>query len=180
MRTLSVVLSVLLLAMTARAQESEKVFLDIEAKRRAAIAAKDFTTLATIYAEDFRGIIGSGEIADRAFLFEVFRHDDPTVKFTTDELVVRQFGEAAIVTGRLTATRDEAIFSQQRFSHFFARRKGRWQIVAAEGTPVRAPVMPAGKGLRMDRKKDDAARASAHLFRLHPSSFDTSAPRSAT
>ena len=146
MRALSVVLSIMLMTAGARAQESagnrEKAFLEIEATRRAAIAAKDFATLTTIYAVDFRGIIGNGEIADRAFLFEVFRHDDPTVKFTTDELVVRQFGDAAIVTGRLTSTRDNAIVSQQRFSHFYALRKGHWVIVAAEGTPVRNPMMP--------------------------------------
>ena len=114
----------------------EKTLLDIEAQRRAAIAAKDFATLERIYAEDFRGIIGNGEIADRAFLFNIFRNDDPTLKFTTDELLVRQFGDAAIVTGRLTARRGEEIASQQRFSHFFVKREGRWVIVAAEGTPV--------------------------------------------
>lgn len=149
MRALSFALSLLLMATSARAQESvrdrEKVLLAIEATRRAAIAAKDFSTLATIYADDFRGIIGNGEIADRAFLFEVFRNDDPSLTFTTDELTVRQFGDAAIVTGRLTAMKGEAIAFQQRFSHFFALRSGRWQIVAAEGTPVRAPVVPKSR-----------------------------------
>lgn len=69
--------------------------------------------------------------------FDIFRKDDPALKFETDELLVRELGDSAIVTGRLTATRDGAIASQQRFSHYFVKRDGRRQIVAAQGTPVR-------------------------------------------
>lgn len=129
MRTFSIIFSIVLTA-------NATLLLDIEAKRRAAIAAKDFATLESIYAADFRGIVGNGAIADRAFLFNIFRNDDPTLKFETDELLVREFGDAAIVTGRLTATRDGALASQQRFSHYFVQRDGRWQLVAAQGTPV--------------------------------------------
>ena len=128
--------------MAVEAGAVEKTLLDLETKRRDAIAAKDFATLEMIYAEDFRGIVGNGQIADRAFLFEIFRNDDPALTFTTDELLVRQFGDAAIVTGRLTALRGETIASQQRFSHIFVLREGRWVIVAAQGTPVRNPAMP--------------------------------------
>jgi ketosteroid isomerase-like protein len=130
------VLCFLMMLIAIEAGASEKTLLEIEARRRAAIAAKDFATLEMIYAEDFRAILGNGEIADRAFLFNIFRNDDSTLTFTTDELLVREFGNAAIVTGRLTAMRGETIATQQRFSHFFVRRKGRWVIVAAEGTPV--------------------------------------------
>ena len=130
MRAFTLIFSIVLTA-------NATLLLDIEAKRRAAIAAKDFATLESIYAADFRGIIGSGVVADRAFLFNIFRNDDPTLTFNTDELLVREFGDAAIVTGRLTATRDGAIASQQRFSHYFVKRDGRWQIVGAQGTPVR-------------------------------------------
>lgn len=116
-----------------------KTLLDLEAQRRAAIAAKDFATLSRIYAPEFVTIFGNGENYDRAKLFEVFKGDDPALVFTTDELNVRRFGEAAIVTGRLTARAGEKIVSQQRFTHTYARRGGRWWIVAAEGTPVRNP-----------------------------------------
>ena len=54
----------------------ESTLLAIETQHRAAIAAKDFATLSTIYADDFRAIFGNGEIFDRAALFDVFRADD--------------------------------------------------------------------------------------------------------
>ena len=118
----------------------ESTLLAIETQRRAAIAAKDFATLSTIYAADFRAIFGNGEVFDRAALFDVFRADDGRLTFVTDELAVRRLDAgAAIVSGRLTGRSGDTIATQQRFTHIYVRRDGGWEIVAAEGTPVRNP-----------------------------------------
>ena len=127
----------LLLAFRGYAQTNDAALLELEAKRRDAIAAKDFATLETIYAADFRGIFGTGVAIDRAGLFNVFRGDRAEIAFHTDELTVRRFGETAIVTGRLTGRIKNETVTQQRFSHWYAWRNGRWEMFGAQGTPVR-------------------------------------------
>lgn len=119
------------------ASRLSSVLLDVESRRRAAIAAKDFETLKTIYADDFKAVFGNGAMINRAALFDVFAHDDGSLTFSTDELEVRQFGDAATVIGRLTGRRGSDVVTQQRFTHVYASRNGHWIIVAAEGTPVR-------------------------------------------
>ena len=56
--------------------------------------------------------------------------------FDIDEIVVRSFGDAAVVTGRtLVTTRGAASQTVRlRFTDVFVRRTGRWLIVASQGT----------------------------------------------
>jgi hypothetical protein len=62
--------------------------------------------------------------------------DAPTEAHSVDELSVRPFGDAAVVTGRtivtLGGTSPETI--KLRFTDVFIRREGRWQIVASHAT----------------------------------------------
>jgi ketosteroid isomerase-like protein len=55
---------------------------------------------------------------------------------TSDELSVRVFGDAAVVTGRTIATTGGANPEtvRLRFTDVFIRRGGRWQIVASHAT----------------------------------------------
>jgi acetyl esterase/lipase/ketosteroid isomerase-like protein len=122
---------------TSRDQSLSQTLLNIEQQRRDAIAAKNFAKLEAIYAPDFSAIFGSGVRFDRAALFDIFRNDDATLRFSTDDLQVRDLGEVALVTGRLTGRKGTEIVTQQRFTHIYQRRAGAWEIVAAEGTPVR-------------------------------------------
>jgi Domain of unknown function (DUF4440) len=56
--------------------------------------------------------------------------------FDMDDLVVRPFGNAAVVTGRtLVKTRGATPQTVRlRFTDVFVRRSGRWLIVASQGT----------------------------------------------
>jgi hypothetical protein len=55
---------------------------------------------------------------------------------TSDNLAVRAFGDAAVVTGRTTATTSGAAPQTVvlRFTDVFVRRDGRWQVVASQAT----------------------------------------------
>ena len=56
--------------------------------------------------------------------------------FNVDEIVVRSFGDAAVVTGRTVVTTSGAAPQTVtlRFTDVFVRRSGRWLIVASHGT----------------------------------------------
>lgn len=115
----------------------EQDLIGIESARRQAIKEGDFSALGKIYAEDFTGIVGSGQVINREQLFAVFKQTDPRVAFATDEIKVRVFGETAIFTGRLIGkTSAGEVVSASRFTHFFVRREGRWQCVMGQSTAI--------------------------------------------
>jgi ketosteroid isomerase-like protein len=62
----------------------------------------------------------------------------PLESLASDELSVRSFGDAAVVTGRTRATtageKPETV--TLRFTDVFIRRNGRWQIVASHATRI--------------------------------------------
>lgn len=60
----------------------------------------------------------------------------PKQEVRVDDLVVRAFGDAAVVTGRtvVTDSGDNAATVSLRFTDVFIRRDGRWQVVASHAT----------------------------------------------
>lgn len=64
----------------------------IEESRRAAIQSQDFSVLEKIYAPTFVAVAGNGQVIDRATLFGVFKRNDPSPKFSTDEILRRNGG----------------------------------------------------------------------------------------
>ena len=60
----------------------------------------------------------------------------PGGDYRVDDLSVRAFGDAAVVTGRTTVTAGGANAStvMLRFTDVFIRRDGRWQVVASHAT----------------------------------------------
>ena len=60
----------------------------------------------------------------------------PGEDLRVEDLSVRAFGDAAVVTGRTTVTTGGANPStlMLRFTDVFVRRAGRWQVVASHAT----------------------------------------------
>ena len=60
-----------------------------------------------------------------------------------DEVMVRVYGDAAVVTGRSTTKRagqgGEVMTRQVRFTRVYAKGKDRWQVVSAHNTLIRQP-----------------------------------------
>lgn len=63
---------------------------------------------------------------------------DGTERVTIDDVVVRVFGDAAVVTGRTVASSGGAqpATLTLRFTDVFIRRAGHWQVVASHATQV--------------------------------------------
>jgi ketosteroid isomerase-like protein len=122
---------------TAAYSPAQRRILAMERERSVAIARRDTTWLAALYAPDFRGVVGTGARVDRPALFRVFGQDTPDQRFVIDELEVREFGAAATVTGRLRLMTPEGqTVTEQRYLHVYVRRSDRWWLVAAQGTAV--------------------------------------------
>ena len=79
----------------------------------------------------------TGAIMTKAQLMELCKAPESRFEtFNIDELAVRSFGDAAVVTGRTLVTTRGATPQtvRLRFTDVFVRRSERWLIVASQGT----------------------------------------------
>ncbi len=130
-------LAFVITASSASAADDAASFIALEKQRSAAIAAHDNAFLNNLYSDDFRGVTATGFQVDKATLMEVFKRDDPSTRFSLDQIEPRLYGDTAIVVGRLTARNlEDEITSQSRYMHVYLHREGRWSLVAGQGTLI--------------------------------------------
>ncbi|MGH9881836.1 MAG: DUF4440 domain-containing protein [Pyrinomonadaceae bacterium] len=79
------------------------------------------------------------KLAKRGNRIATTNRDDASID--NDEVMVRVYGDAAVVTGRSTTKRagqgSEVITRQVRFTRVYAKSKGRWRAVSAHNTLIR-------------------------------------------
>ena len=125
-------------------------YRDVEQLRRLdrewneAYPRRDVAALGRILADDWTAIDGAGLfISKRELLERVASHQPHFDRHEFDEFTLRVFGDAAVVTGRLSgAGRDEAgvgFSLRQRFTRVYVKRGGTWQAVATQVTVVSEP-----------------------------------------
>jgi ketosteroid isomerase-like protein len=81
----------------------------------------------------------TGEMLTRAQALEMCRKPPvPIESFTIDDVSVRVFGDAAVVTGRTTVAVGGAspLTVKLRFTDVFIRRSGHWLAVASQATTI--------------------------------------------
>ena len=81
----------------------------------------------------------TGETLTRVQALELCRKPPvPIEAFTIDDVSVRVFGDAAVVTGRTTVTTGgtSPVTVKLRFTDVFIRRSGRWLAVASQATTI--------------------------------------------
>jgi len=79
----------------------------------------------------------TGDVITKAEALEMCKAPrEPIETLKVDDLSVRAFGDAAVVTGRTTATTggEKPATLMLRFTDVFIRRAGRWQVVASQAT----------------------------------------------
>ena len=98
----------------------------------------DRTTLERILAPDFIHPVAAGVFLTRQqHIAWAVEHPRPGRKFVFEKLDVRLYGETAIATG-IVANSDAAGGDLRRtiFTDVFVLRRGRWQAIGAQETPI--------------------------------------------
>ena len=114
--------------------------LALENQWATAIERQDATAFERLAAEDFRFIEEDGQVLNRAQYIAARSHNPDNVESAVqDEIEIRQYGDAAIATGRSTirGTRGSVPFvSRFRWTDVYVRRAGRWQAVSGQLTSL--------------------------------------------
>jgi ketosteroid isomerase-like protein len=113
----------------------------IQQELAAAWIARDRTTLERLIAPDWMVTHVAGQRLTRSDVLRDMLESSATriESMTVDEVSVRLFGDAAVVTGRTHArgVQAGAAFDVSlRFTDVFVRRNDRWQAVASHATLV--------------------------------------------
>src|SRR5215216_7755495 len=124
---------------------NEEKILDLDREWNEAYPRLDCAALDRIIADDWVCIDGTGLMITKSELLTRVAFSasflDP---YKFDEIALRIFGEAAIVTGRLSGQmRDsEGIHHvNQRYMRVYVKRNERWQAVATQVTRVKETVL---------------------------------------
>ena len=100
----------------------------------------DRATVESILASDWSVIDLTGRVLTKAQVVGELGSGDRKIESgSVDDLNVRAFGDVAIVTGRSVLSgsyQGKRASVIQRFTDVFAKRDGRWQAVASQGTQV--------------------------------------------
>lgn len=106
-----------------------------------ALLAGNGPGLDVVLADDFQLIdVMTGSEVPRAVLIDLV--GSRQLRFDTVHLVdsrVRSYGDTAIVTGQTRMSGgfgDQAFEARSRYTHVYIREKGRWRLVAAQGTSI--------------------------------------------
>ena len=108
-----------------------------------AVVKADIAFLERVLHEDYAHHRPRGTVENRAQYLE--NRKARRVDFESlvaDEIKVRVYGDAAVVTGRSTAKGKDQhgrMDEQRRWTRVLVRRDGRWQFVHFRGTPILMP-----------------------------------------
>jgi ketosteroid isomerase-like protein len=109
----------------------------------AALVKADTAFLERILDQDFVHYRPRGTIENRAQYLENRKNGNVNFEsLVADDMKVRFYGDAAIVTYRSTAKgKDQqgAIDEQRLWTRVFVRRNGRWRLVHSQGTTIQKP-----------------------------------------
>jgi len=128
----------------AVAKNTEQVILRLETEGREATLKNDIAANDRLLADNWMNINPDGSITTKAKLMELLKDGSfKIMSIDNDEVMVRVYGDAAVVTGRSTTKRagqgSEVIARQVRFTRVYAKNKGQWRVVSAHNTLIAKP-----------------------------------------
>jgi len=137
--------AVVVLAAAAPSAEADRAaILAVERDWNRAVAEKDFAALERILADDFILIWADGSVSNRTQVLANARANTWTIEpFETEEVVVRIYGDTAVVTGRFTQTAsngERRVTNSFRYTDVYRRKGATWVAVSAQATVIPKPA----------------------------------------
>ena len=135
--TVALILTIVLAQAAASSQDVTTELTQFEQRLAATYKNGDCAGWGAMLAPDWTVIHITGEVITKAQALETCPASAATIaSLAIDQVTVRQFGDAAVVTGRTRiATRaPNAVQITLRFTDVFSRRSGRWLVVASHAT----------------------------------------------
>ena len=122
-------------------QNVEQEIRKLEEVGREATLKNDAAVLDRLLAESWMNTNAGGTVTTKAQLMEILKTSPfKIMSIENDDVKVRVYGDTAVVTGRSKSTRagrDNALVTGEvRFTRVYAKQQGRWQVVAAQSTPI--------------------------------------------
>jgi ketosteroid isomerase-like protein len=121
----------------------EQTLIKMENDALAALLKRDVAAFGGIFADDAVMITPDANVQTKAQLLADVKSGDLVIQSSEiSEMKVRTFGDTAVVT---YITNDKGKYKGQdvsgryRWTDVFARRAGKWQIVAGQGTQIPPP-----------------------------------------
>lgn len=152
MRQITALLSLLItLSLPAFGQDDEKVKAEgasfaqvikkLEEEGRQATLKDDVEATERLLADDWMNTNANGTVTTKPQLLTLLRSSPFNfISIEDHDVLIRGYEGVAVVTGRSVrkrADQDGKVVSQQfRFTRVYVKRDGRWQVVAAQSTPV--------------------------------------------
>ncbi len=123
-----------------RMSKSEQQVMALNRAWAEAITKGDPAALDRLFADDLVVTSGSGEIRNKpSEIKDAASAPDPNFiwihPFTTEDVRVRIYGDAAVVTGLAKWTfryKGPDVNQQRRYTHLYVKRHGQWRIVAQQ------------------------------------------------
>ena len=125
----------------AVAKNTEQVIRRLESEGREATLKNDIAANDRLLADNWMNINPDGSITTKAKLMELLKEGSfKIMSIDNDEVMIRVYGDAAVVTGRSTTKRagqgSEVVARQVRFTRVYAKSKGQWRVVSAHNTLI--------------------------------------------
>jgi len=120
--------------------KGEQELLKLERERAQATVKGDLAFLDRTTSDDYTGINEVGELRTKAELLDGFKAG--SIKFVSndvEDLNVRIYGNAAVVTGRAISKelyQGTDFGAEYRFTRVYVKREGNWQSVAYQSTRI--------------------------------------------
>jgi ketosteroid isomerase-like protein len=139
------------------AGSAEADLLKVEREWLDAYMKSDFATLERIKADDYSITYSTGEVMTKAQeIAKLKSMPAGAFKLNTEGTKVRVYGDTAVLTGALIQSwtdNGKQMDVRLRYTDVWAKRNGRWQVVAAQLTNI--PEQTAGKPQDNQAKKVD-------------------------
>jgi ketosteroid isomerase-like protein len=99
-----------------------------------AFVTSDVSLYRELLADDFRAVLADGREINKAEFLRQAALPSLVASYHLDDVWVRQFGDTALVTARLSYRHEDGSAVRTFYVDVYVRREGRWRLASAQFT----------------------------------------------